>query len=50
MHYNACMSELQRKRLTSAIAAARGAWSEADVAEWEHEREQVWATWHLPQS
>lgn len=40
----------QRSRLTGAIAAARGAWSETDVAEWEREREQAWATWTLPQS
>jgi hypothetical protein len=43
-------SELQRRRLTSTIAAARGAWSEEDAAEWEREREQAWATWRLPQS
>ena len=40
----------RRSRLTDAIAAARGAWSETDVAEWEREREQAWATWTLPQS
>lgn len=43
-------SELRRRHLTSAIAAARGAWSEEDAAEWEREREQAWATWRLPQS
>jgi predicted transcriptional regulator len=43
-------AELQRSRLTGAIAAARGAWSEQDVAEWEREREQAWATWSLPPS
>jgi len=43
-------SELQRSRLTGAITAAEGAWSEEDVAEWEREREQAWATWALPRS
>jgi len=43
-------SDSQRSRLTDAIAAAEGAWSEQDVAEWEREREQAWATWSLPQS
>jgi predicted CopG family antitoxin len=43
-------SELQRRRSTDAIAAARGAWSETDVADWEREREQAWATWQLPPS
>lgn len=43
-------SELQRKRLTSAITAAEGAWSEEDVAEWERARDEAWATWKLPQS
>jgi len=43
-------SELHRSRLTEAIAAAEGAWSEEDVAEWEREREQAWATWSLPRS
>lgn len=31
--------------LASALAAAEGAWSEADVKEWEREREEAWATW-----
>jgi predicted CopG family antitoxin len=43
-------SESHRSRLTDAIAAAEGAWSEEDVAEWEREREQAWATWSLPRS
>jgi hypothetical protein len=43
-------SELRRRQLTGAIAAARGAWSEEDAAEWEREREQAWATWRLSQS
>jgi predicted transcriptional regulator len=28
-----------------ALAAAEGAWSEADVKEWESAREEAWATW-----
>jgi metal-responsive CopG/Arc/MetJ family transcriptional regulator len=43
-------SEAQRQRLADAIAAAKGAWSEMDVAEWEREREEAWATWRLPPS
>jgi predicted transcriptional regulator len=42
-------AELQRKRAIDAIAAARGAWSEEDVAEWEREVAEAWATWRLPQ-
>ncbi|HEV3071368.1 MAG TPA: hypothetical protein VGY76_08090 [Solirubrobacteraceae bacterium] len=43
-------SELQRRRAVSAIAAARGAWSDEDVAEWERARDEAWATWKLPPS
>jgi hypothetical protein len=43
-------SELERVRRTSAIAAARGAWSGMDVAQWERDCQDVWATWRLPQS
>jgi hypothetical protein len=43
-------SELERKRRVEAIAAARGAWSEIDVAQYERDVEQAWATWRLPQS
>lgn len=43
-------SELERKRHVDAIAAARGAWSEMDVAQWERDVEQAWATWRLPSS
>jgi predicted transcriptional regulator len=43
-------TELQRSRLTGAIAAAEGAWSEMDVAAWERERQEAWATWRLPPS
>jgi predicted transcriptional regulator len=43
-------SELQRKHVVDAIAAARGAWSEEDAAGWEREVAEAWATWRLPQS
>jgi hypothetical protein len=43
-------SGLERRRMAGAIAAARGAWSEMDVAQWEREREAAWATWRLPPS
>jgi hypothetical protein len=44
-------SELRRRHLTSAIAAAQGAWSDDDVADFERAREQAWATWQpLPSS
>jgi hypothetical protein len=38
-------SELQRRELTRAVAAARGAWGEQDAADFEREREQAWASW-----
>jgi predicted transcriptional regulator len=41
-------SELQRRQLTSAIAAARGVWDEQDGAAFEREREQAWASWQPP--
>jgi hypothetical protein len=41
-------SELQRRQLSSAIAAARGAWDEQDAAAFEREREQAWAAWQPP--
>ncbi|HEX8958882.1 MAG TPA: ribbon-helix-helix protein, CopG family [Solirubrobacterales bacterium] len=31
--------------IDAALAAAEGAWSEADVKEWERAREEAWATW-----
>lgn len=43
-------SESHHKRLLDAITAAEGAWSDMDVAEWERERDEAWATWRLPQS
>jgi predicted transcriptional regulator len=41
-------SELQRRQLTNAIAAARGAWDQRDAAAFEREREQAWASWQPP--
>ncbi len=43
-------NELGRVRRIHAIAAARGAWSEMDVEQWERERKEAWATWKLPPS
>ena len=43
-------SERRRSELTDAIAAARGAWRNMDVARWERERDDAWATWTLPPS
>lgn len=43
-------SAVERRRLADAIAAAEGAWSGMDVAEWERERDEAWATWRLPPS
>jgi predicted CopG family antitoxin len=41
-------SELQRRQLTDAIASARGAWGEDDVADFQREWEQAWASWQPP--
>jgi metal-responsive CopG/Arc/MetJ family transcriptional regulator len=43
-------NELDRVRRVNAIAAARGAWSEIDVEQWERERKEAWATWKSPPS
>jgi len=43
-------SDSQRQRWIDAIAAAQGAWSGMDVAEWERERDEAWATWTLSPS
>jgi predicted transcriptional regulator len=43
-------SEVQRRHLAAAIAAAEGTWSEEDVADLEQSREQAWATWRLSPS
>ncbi len=42
-------SALERKRRVDAIAAAEGAWSDMDVAEWERDVAEAWATWKPPQ-
>ncbi|MGH2954349.1 MAG: ribbon-helix-helix protein, CopG family [Solirubrobacterales bacterium] len=31
--------------LPATLAEAEGAWSEADVEEWERSREEAWSTW-----
>ncbi len=43
-------SELEHRRRVDAITAARGAWSEMDVAQYERDVAQAWATWRLPPS
>lgn len=43
-------SELRRRHMVDSIAAAQGSWSEEDVADFEHVREQAWATWQPSQS
>ena len=43
-------SERRRKALVSAVAAAEGAWSEEDAAQFERERQEAWASWRLPPS
>jgi hypothetical protein len=35
----------QRREIAEAIAAAEGAWSDEDVAEFERARERAWSTW-----
>jgi predicted transcriptional regulator len=40
-------AEMHGSRLTSAIAAARGAWGDEDAAALERERREAWATWQL---
>ncbi len=37
--------QAQPEGLTPGLIEAEGAWSESDVREWEHEREEAWATW-----
>ena len=43
-------SEPERKRLADRMAAARGAWKDMDLAEWERDVDEAWATWKLPPS
>jgi hypothetical protein len=35
----------ERGDMASELGKAEGAWSEADVDEWERSREEAWATW-----
>jgi metal-responsive CopG/Arc/MetJ family transcriptional regulator len=37
--------EDERRDLVSAIEEAAGAWSDADVREWEQARDEAWASW-----
>lgn len=34
-----------RGELSAALAEAEGAWSEADVDDWERARAEAWSTW-----
>jgi hypothetical protein len=43
-------SEPERKRVTERIAAARGSWKDMDLAQWEREVDEAWATWKLSSS
>ena len=36
--------------ISAALSEAEGAWSDADVAEWEQARKEAWATWQQGQS
>ena len=36
--------------IAPALAEAEGAWSEADVKEWERAQEEAWATWSSDRS
>jgi hypothetical protein len=36
--------------LSPALAAAEGAWSEADVEDWERARKEAWSTWRMDPS
>ena len=37
--------EDERRDLVRAIESAEGSWSETDLREWEHAREEAWASW-----
>jgi hypothetical protein len=43
-------SEPERKQLVERMRAAEGAWKDMDVAKWEREVNEAWATWKLPPS
>jgi hypothetical protein len=36
--------------LPEALAAAEGAWTEADIDDWERRREEAWSTWRTDRS
>jgi hypothetical protein len=40
----------ERRRVAERIAAARGSWKDMDLARWEREVDEAWATWKLPPS
>jgi Ribbon-helix-helix protein, copG family len=42
--------EDERRDLVRAIESADGAWSEADVREWERDRDEAWARWAIDRS
>jgi hypothetical protein len=42
--------EDERRDLVRAIENAQGAWSEADVGDWERARDEAWASWPFDQS
>lgn len=39
-------SESSTAERVAALKAAEGAWSDKDVAQWEEDVRQAWATWH----
>lgn len=42
--------ETGEEGIDSELLEAEGAWSDADVEEWEREREEAWATWRTEPS
>jgi hypothetical protein len=36
--------------LPDALDAAEGAWTEADIEDWERRRGEAWSTWHADRS
>jgi len=43
-------AEPSRTQMAEAISAARGAWSDMDVEEWERDVSGAWETWRPPPS
>lgn len=43
-------AESRRKQIVEAVAGAEGAWSDEDVAAWEGDVTDAWATWRLSPS